>query len=166
MHDLQGATVQQLIERCLPVAPEGISVTWEQDQARHGLLIRHADFNVEAIVGGGAPTPEGAVVVGPLIGLRAAWVHAIQIGDRMYLRNGYHRAVGLMEAGHTHMPCLVVHGQRSQLGVHDFPPAVLEGPNPPTVGHFSVERATELQLRRITKMIAITWTEYLVAEQD
>jgi hypothetical protein len=166
MHDLNGATTQQLLERCLPLQDQGTQVNWEQDPTGRGLLIRHADFNLQTIGGTGTLTPEGALVVGAIIGQRAAWVHTIEIDGRIYLRNGYHRAVGLMEAGRTHMPCLMLKGNRQQLGVYNFQPQLLEGPNPPTLGHFDPATATEVQLRRTTKMIAISWSEFLVPEKD
>jgi hypothetical protein len=166
MHDLGGAAPLQLLERCLPIQDQGTQVIWEQDQNGRGLLIRHADHNLQAIGGTGTLTPEGALVVGPVIGQRAAWVHVIDIDGRLYLRNGYHRAVGLMEAGHSHMPCLLLKGSRAQLGVNNFPLDILYAENPPTLGHFAVDLATEVQLRKATKMIAISWTEFLVPEKD
>lgn len=166
-HSLKGATPAQLLERCLPIAGASGQVKWEQDTTRRGLLIRHPDFNLQTFGGAGVNTPEGALVAGPIIGVGAPWAQAMEIEGRLYLRNGYHRAVGLMEAGHTHMPCLVFKGHRSQLGLEPaFSWEVMQGDNPPTVGHFDAQKATEVQLRRGTKVISISWTEFLVLEQD
>lgn len=166
MHDLSGATADQLIERCLPLQDQGLQVNWEPDPSGRGLLIRHADFNVQTMGGTGTLTPEGALVVGAILGLRALWVHTITIDGRVYLRNGYHRAVGLLEAGQTHMPCLMFSGHRGQLGVNNFPLEVIHGEHPPTLGHFDAALATEVQLRKQTKMIAISWSEFLVPDRD
>jgi hypothetical protein len=165
-HGLAGATAKQLLETCLPVGPQQTSVTWEQDRNGRGLLIRHPDFNLQSFGGAGTTTPEGAIIVGPVIGIPAQWTQAMEIGGRVYLRNGYHRAVGLMEAGHSYMPCLTFAGHSSQLGVDGFPQEVMAGVNPPTLGHFEAARATEVQLRKLTKMISISWTEFLLPEQD
>ncbi len=64
------------------------------------------------------------------------------------------------------MPCLLLKGSRAQLGVNNFPLDILYAENPPTLGHFAVDLATEVQLRKATKMIAISWTEFLVPEKD
>lgn len=166
-HSLKGAAPQQLLERCLPMGGASGQVKWEQDRSGRGLLIRHPDFNLQTFNGAGINTPEGALVAGPIIGVGAPWAQAMEIDGRVYLRNGYHRAVGLMEAGHTHMPCLVFKCHRSQMGVEPaFGPEVMQSSNPPTVGHFDADKATEVQLRRGTKMISISWTEFLVLEQD
>jgi len=166
-HALEGATTQQLLERCLPLEGAPGQVKWEQERTGRGLLIRHPDFNLQTFGGAGVNTPEGALVAGPIIGVGAPWTQAMEMDGRMHLRNGYHRAVGLMEAGHTHMPCLTFKGHRSQLGVEPaFSAEVMQGNNPPTVGHFDSNKATEVQLRKGTKVIAINWTEFLVLEQD
>jgi hypothetical protein len=166
-HSLKGATPIQLLERCLPIAGASGQVKWEQDSTRRGLLIRHPDFNLQTFGGAGVNTPEGALVAGPIIGVGAPWTQAMEIDDRVYLRNGYHRAVGLMEAGHLHMPCLVFKCHRSQIGVEPaFSPELMQSENPPTVGHFDTKKATEVQLRKGTKVISISWTEFLVLEQD
>lgn len=166
-HRLKGAGPQQLLEKCLPLEGASGQVKWEQESTGRGLLIRHPDFNLQTFGGAGVNTPEGALVAGPIIGVGAPWTQAMEIDGRVYLRNGYHRAVGLMEAGHTHMPCLTFKGHRSQLGVAPaFGDDVMLSANPATVGHFAADRATEVQLRKGTKVIAISWAEFLVVEQD
>jgi hypothetical protein len=166
LHDAKGAKPLQLMERCLPLGGQQFQVTWEQDRTGRGLLIRHPDFNLQTFGGTGTTTPEGALVVGPVIGVGAPWVHTLELDGRVYLRNGYHRAVGLMEAGHTHMPCLMLKGHRSQLSVDGFADDIMQSENAPTLGHFDEARATEVQLRKGTKVISISWTEFLVPEQD
>jgi len=166
-HALKDATPLQLLERCLPLDGGAGEVKWEQERTGRGLLIRHPDFNLQTFGGAGVNTPEGALVAGPIIGVGAPWTQAMEIDGRVFLRNGYHRAVGLMEAGHTHLPCLTFKGHRSQMGVDPaFSADVMEGTNPATVGHFDVKKATEIQLRKGTKVISISWTEFLVLEQD
>ncbi len=164
-HDLKGATAKQLLERCLPFEPPQRQVNWEADETGRGLIIRHSDFNLQTFGGTGGKTAEGALMVGPVIGVGAPWSQAIEIDGKVYLRNGYHRAVGLMEAGHSRMPCLFFKGHRNQLR-NSFSDELAQSADPPTVGHFESGRATEVQLRKGTKIIAINWTEYVVQEKD
>lgn len=48
-----------------------------------------------------------AGVIGLIVGFGSNFMTGVRSGDRIVLRNGYHRAYGLRAAGVTHAPCIV-----------------------------------------------------------
>lgn len=92
-------------------------------------------------------------------------MHVIRVDGRCYLRNGFHRVRGLLKAGATHIPCVLLEGTDfAQVGAvgggATFERACLESKNPPTCGHFTDERAYAVTLRQMSRLIHITWSMY------
>jgi hypothetical protein len=109
---------------------------------------------------------QGDEYVGIKIGYSLALVHVVQFNGRYYLHNGYHRAVGTRLAGATSMPCLVRDvGAFADVGQHVFPQTLLEGADPPTVGHFALNRAYPVQLRAHSRVLHVSWAEYIVPDE-
>ncbi len=71
--------------------------------------------------------------------------------------------------GATHVPC--VFGETDDYAIVGangpgfFNKHLLQSANAPTMGHFTQGRATELTLRRVKRVMAVTWTEYLIPER-
>jgi hypothetical protein len=110
----------------------------------------------------------------PTVGVQFWWglplVHVVRFGGRCYLHNGYHRACGLLNAGATHMPCIFRDvataeeaGIRTDGGT--FSLATLSSANPPTVGHFTNERALAVRLRRAIRVIQISWSQHAMFDE-
>ncbi len=161
-----------LFERCLPlfVPPAEFRV----DPAVSGLAayIRHTSFNLDTgpvalgVVPAGQPMA-GATVFGPIIHMRPAWTQVMRIDGRAYLRNGFHRASQFLRAGFTHMAAIVIEADHdSQLQISGFGQDIMRSDNPPTMAHFAPERATEVQLKQMTKLISVSWAGLPLPEMD
>lgn len=110
----------------------------------------------------------------PTVGIQFWWglpfVHVVRFGGRCYLHNGYHRACGLLHAGATHMPCIFRDvATAEEAGIREdggtFPLSTLTGQNPPTVGHFTQERALAVRLRRAIRVIQISWSQHAMFDE-
>ena len=59
------------------------------------------------------------------------------------------------------MPALILKASsyaQAQVPVQGFfPPVMVTGPNPPTLGHFTQDRAYPVTLRRARRRVRITW---------
>jgi hypothetical protein len=106
----------------------------------------------------------GSVTVGVSCGTRLPWIRVSRFRGRCYLTNGYHRAYRYRLAGATHMPCLLldVMFYKGTGGEEpgNFGRPQLEGPNPPTVGHFTQGRAYPVDIRLFERVIEVTWNQY------
>jgi hypothetical protein len=72
-------------------------------------------------------------------------------------------------AGAKNIPCLLRDVQTPQeAGIMDgqtFPLALLESGDAPTIGHFTQGRAHDVQLRAVSRLIHVTWTEAVVLDE-
>lgn len=104
-------------------------------------------------------------VFGIAIGVALPWVHVVRFNDRCYLHNGYHRTYGSAIQGATHIPCLFRDVTDSaaagiQTDGTTFPIEMLQGNNPPTLSHFSENRAQAVKVRATTRVLHVSWAEY------
>jgi hypothetical protein len=98
------------------------------------------------------------------------FVHVVRLNGRCYLHNGFHRAYGAGQAGATHMPCLFRDvATPEQAGIRNdgttFDLTRLESSNPPTLAHFTQGRAFDVQLRSISRILHVTWSEYVMPDE-
>lgn len=164
-------TIQEMLTACLPQ-----QVTGEQPiisiQAS-GLLIKSKDLNYRMMaVLNHAENPNDQINInGALTGFGSNIVQVVRFDNRCFLRNGYHRAYSLRKAGATHMPCLLLDVDNFEGvmpgaggGLSTFERSLLESPNPPTCGHFAQGRAYNVVLRAMARIIHVTWTDHVVAD--
>lgn len=67
------------------------------------------------------------------------------------------------------MPALVLNAPTWELvgaggGGASFDRDLLESPNPPTMTHYTDARAWPVKLRRATRIIHVSWSEYVLPE--
>ncbi|MGE0709924.1 MAG: hypothetical protein AB7N76_25330 [Planctomycetota bacterium] len=106
---------EQVFRCCLPLGSRDAPVRFERLGAgRYAFRSDSTDFRFhEAVLLSPEQlqgyTPLGAVagVVGLVVGFGSNLLNAIQVGDRLILHNGYHRACALRGLGLTHAPCVV-----------------------------------------------------------
>lgn len=155
-------TPKELMDCCLPVTPQP-----EQLQifpAQNSLLVKARSLNVRIMQGVGQP---------PFLGIQfdvsIAYVHVVRLNNRYYLYNGYHRALGLMLAGATHMPCVVrditTHAAIGIRPPETFSAALLDSNNPPTLTHFSQGRAYRVSLRSHSRILYVNWAEHTIPDE-
>ena len=97
-------------------------------------------------------------------------VHVVRFNGRCYMYNGFHRAVGARRRGATYVPCIfrdVTAPEQAGLRPDPsrLPIEVLESANPPTLGHFTQGRAYPVQLRRRSRILHVTWSQYIMADE-
>ncbi|TPJ63492.1 MULTISPECIES: hypothetical protein [unclassified Mesorhizobium] len=147
---------------CLPQAQvnEAVSAVLNGNSA----MLRSKSLNVRTMQAG----VMNGQAMGLFFGVSLPHVHVVRFNGRCYLHNGFHRAVGLRAAGATHLPCLFRDvNDAASVGLNPpstFDLQLLESTNPPTLGHFSQGRAYAVELRKLIRVLHVSWAEYAVPE--
>lgn len=156
-------SMDELLDTCLPLQqpPENSRIA----RGPQSILLKTPSLNVRLESAGLL----GPGVLGVRFGVDLPLVRVVRHNGRCYLRNGFHRAVGLRRAGATHMPCLLRdNADLEAVGIRldgtTFSPALMASSNPPTLAHFTSGRAHEVSLRSMSKILHISWSEHVVAE--
>jgi hypothetical protein len=164
-------TVDAMLPVFLPTELEGIPIQMQRTDNSIVVVGRSANLRILAHGQIGVEKNIGAVLLGAAIGAGSPWVHVVRFEGRAYLRNGFHRVYGAKRVGATHVPCIVLDapsweyvGAKGQGAT--FERALLESPNPPTLAHYAEDRAWPVQLRRPTRIIEVSWAEYVLPEPD
>lgn len=151
----------EILSTCLPVG--SAPLTHQVAPLSNGLFVRSNDLNVRLIDFRAEKTAgetwTAKVVWGPITPL----ISVVRYNGRYYLHNGYHRAHGLRQAGVDHMPCVLLEANAWSDFIDPrmvvFSESLLTSANAPTVGHFTQGRATDVNLRAVTRMLQISWSE-------
>jgi hypothetical protein len=102
-------------------------------------------------------------------GVTLPFASVARYNGKYYLTNGFHRAIGLRQAGATHMPCMVRDvATPEDVGIQPpgtFQLPLLESPDPPTVGHFTQGRAHNVTIRQFARFLHVSWAEYAIPEE-
>jgi hypothetical protein len=156
-------TPTDLAEICLPIQDEPYQPQVAQGPRSVTILSQSLNFRVTKegmFEDNGSPYE----VAGVIMGMSGPLMHVAVFEGRCYLRNGYHRAYALQRAGVSHLPCLIVQVSRFDRtgavgGDETFTSEVLHSDNPPTCSHYTDEKALSVPLKRISKVINVSWTE-------
>lgn len=159
---------------CLPTALDSVTpqvLPASNAPSPNSLMLKTRSGNLRIAGWGAFQAVNGANVVGIALAVAPSLVHVARYEGRYYLHNGYHRTVGLMRAGATHVPCLVRDLSNPQeLGIREdggtFNLARLKGVNPPTLAHYGNGRAYPVSLRSTARIIHLSWSEYMAPEDD
>jgi hypothetical protein len=153
--------IRQMLPICLPhqAAPEPFDILLQ-----HGaLLVTSRSVNIHF-----NPPRAGDPTAAMSVGQAPPFVTVVERGGAFHLWDGYHRAYGLAKAGATHMPCMLRHVVRTDLFdavAHlVFPADLMSGDNPPTIGHFIGDRAFSVKLKTMSRVMQVSWTEWMIAE--
>ncbi len=161
-------TVDALLPLFLPPALELPQFYWNIKE--QSVTITSKSLNLRVLRRGyfGPDAIEQKHFAGPAFGVANPLVTVSAVNGRYYLTNGYHRAVAAVAAGVLEAPCLLIEtGEYLRaVGLGGMPQDILESANPPTLGHFTENHATDVQLRRMTRAITISWSEDLIQEMD
>lgn len=113
-------------------------------------------------------------VVGLVVGFGSNFLNAVQVGDRMLLSNGYHRAVALRALGITHAPCIIQTASRVdelqvsvKSRVADDAEFYFESARPPLLRDFFNPLLLKmLPIRRRTRQIEVSFEvkDHLVSD--
>lgn len=159
----QQPTVDQLLNVCLPNAQANEQISIAGNGANNSILLRAESLNVRSQKAGMIQPG----FIGLQFGISLPLVHVVRFNGRCYLHNGFHRALGVSQAGATHLPCLFRDvNSHQEVGIQNgatFSAALLESGDPPTLAHFVEGHALPVQLRKIERYINVSWAEYSMA---
>lgn len=156
-------TADELLNMCLPLAQAVEQLKIHQSPGSMMVTSRNLNFR----------TMQAGFLNGAFLGMHVAlslpFVHVVRLNGRCYLHNGFHRAIGLRARGVTHFPC-IVRDVQTALDVGIAPPgtfdlSLLDSANPPTVGHFTQNRAYSVQLKAFSRTLHISWAEYATTHE-
>jgi len=158
---------RELLEVCLPTGVPRDD--WSMSHSPGSAMIRSRSLNLAIVAAGPLPVPKAA----NLVGIQFAWLlpvlHVVRYNGRCYLFNGYHRAVGAAQAGAVTAPCLFrdvkTEAEAAIAPPATFPLSLLESSDPPTVGHYVQGRAWDVQLRRVSRIIQVNWSQHQLFEE-
>jgi hypothetical protein len=155
--------LDELMPLCLPLAMP--NEEFRIYRGERSLLVKARCLNVQAIHEGWFPQGNGAGVV---IGSTLPPVHVVRFNGRCFLHNGFHRVVGAKMAGATQVPCIVRDVPDEQaVGIHKgtFSLAQLTSANPPTLAHFTDQRAWSVRIRAHSRVVSVHWSQYVVYDE-
>lgn len=153
-------TIDQLFACCLPMSQP--SENYDYQLQGQSAIIKSRSLNlrvqVHGIIGGN--------IAGLIFGASLPIVQVVRFNGRLFLHNGFHRAVGMRRAGATHIPCLLRDVSDAEtVGLRTdgatFSEALLTSTNPPCVGHFTQGRATDVQIRATSRILHVSWSDYV-----
>ena len=136
----------------------------------HQFSLSSRDINLRVVADAQADTPQGKVF-GFVIGHGIPWMQVVSLNGRQYLRDGYHRAVGLLRKGIDQVPvALIETSDPADLGLRPgfFSLEKIAGDVPPLLTDFlDGELAIPTELVSHTKVIYITAAEFAIpADED
>jgi hypothetical protein len=176
---LSNPSVDDLLPICLPlIQPTIQSLDPLIDLQPSRIIVKLRNLNARQLRAGVFGYVENGyqtTMAGMQIHVALPFVHVVTFNGRYYLHNGYHRAYGAAKAGATHLPCLLrAATSQEDAGImpegpgqvwQTFPLRILEGPNPPTLGHFINDRACDVQVRSVSRVLHITWSESALPDE-
>lgn len=153
---------EELMPVCLPLAPQLENI--QSVRAPQSLIIRARSLNVQ-LRDQGMLAPNA---IGITFGVSVPYTHVVRHNGRCYLHNGFHRAYGARLAGATHIPCVFRDvPDHASVGLRPgtFQASLLESVNPPTMAHFTQGRAYDVRVKIKSRVLHVSWAEYVVPEE-
>lgn len=155
-------TLEEMLSVCLPLEAPQEKITIQRQA--NSVLVQARSLNLRLLDAGAFENRFAGITFGA--GL--AFVQVVRHNENYYLWNGFHRCVGLRLAGATHVPCIVrdlIDVSLLSILENSFKLALLESSNPPTLAHFTSGRAHSVQLKVVTRMLHVSWTEWAVSSE-
>jgi hypothetical protein len=156
-----------LAEVTLPLEP-AVPVTFQFDRRRQLFITSLANQNLQIVgaFGGLAPgMPAGTIHMGFQVRMVTSFVQVGSMQGRYYLRDGYHRCLGLLSRGARYVPALV----REDMAMADLVgPGALEfeallGPKPPVLAdYWADDVSVTLRLPSPRRVISVQAAELSV----
>ncbi len=129
------------------------------DQTKNAWLLSSPNPNLRVAGTFHAPVGPGLLGYGFAIALQRSYLQVSGVNGRYFLRDGYHRAYGLLAAGITHVPALVkdfASFEEVQMPAGLLPPTEYLGSRPPMLlDYLSDDVAGDSSIPVTTKIIAI-----------
>lgn len=145
----RGASFDAIVNACLPLKSAPVSIPLSPYQA----FLVHDDLGATWQLSAAGGISLGFVRP-PL------WIRAGEVSGRLFLIDGYHRAIALRRLGHTHIPCVIVHDctwtfLRGTPRFRRFEPPPFARPDPPCVGHFLTPAAVSVKAIPLVRVMTV-----------
>jgi len=137
--DVDGNDLLSVAQVTLPVAAEASKIPLQFDPARQTWIVSSANPNLRIVGNWSGELQPGIMGVGFGLTLTASFLQVARIQGRLLLRDGYHRAYGLLKRGITKAPVFFREFQTfDQLGLPSglLSQAVYMGEHPPMLQDF------------------------------
>lgn len=155
----------QVVELCMPSANQQVQVDFSKDSGDRAFTFSSLSPNLRLQAVQGGLGPSGTSLTCHL-GFGSPFLNVVQLGDRYFLRDGSHRAVGLLRHDVTVVPAIVITGtSAADLTVNPdlFTTDITLGDRPPLVADFLDERVTAPATRRpMRKVVRIRTDEFFI----
>lgn len=157
-------TQEQLINLCLPLATP--TEDFKFSGAAQSIVLTSKSLNFRVLHQGVLGQNAAGIVFGPA----SPHVHVALYNGRYYLQNGFHRAYGCRLAGATHIACILKEVKTAQdAGIFEngstFGLPLLESADPPTIGHYTTGRAHSVNIKQLTRIIHISWSDHIMLDE-
>lgn len=166
---LNPGDLQAIAAMTLPLG-DRLSFPVQFEPATNTWYITSHDTAMGLITNWSGMVREGIPGFGFGVAMRPSFFRTAQLGDRIFLTDGYHRALLLLQRGISIVPVLNRKlNSPLQFGVtgEPFSPEVLLGPRPPLLkDYFDNAVAAEVRFPRKRKIITIQATELTVLDPD
>lgn len=160
-------TLQEMLPICLPQQEEAADA--KVLQQAQSVILKAPTLNFRVVAQGPlGPAPGAINAAGIVFAVSLPLLHVTRWNGLCFLHNGFHRAVGIRKAGALEAPCLVrdvATPQEVGIGPNTFAEALLTSANPPTIAHFTQGRAYDVQLRKFSRIMHVSWSEYTMPEE-
>jgi hypothetical protein len=141
---------------------EGAALPALFDEVKNTWMISGANPNLRIIGRFGGPLQPGVIGFGFIVGVTGSFVQVARHHGRYVLRDGYHRAFGLLQRGVTHAPVFVRDFGVADLGVTQglFGTDVYLGERPPVLPDFLDDAvAADVEIPASQKLLIIQGLE-------
>jgi len=139
-----------------PVSTSKLPVQF--DEVRRTFIISAANPNLKITGHFSGQAQPGALGFGFMVGVMPSFLQVARHHDRWVLRDGYHRAYGLLDRGITHAPAFVRDFGVGSLGVGEglFTTDVYLGERPPMLRDFLEDDVSaDVEVPAIQKMVVV-----------
>lgn len=141
---LEPGDLQSIAELTLPVTGTApVSVQYDELKQTYTITSPNPNFKVVDKVGG--PQPDGTMAFGFKVAMAASFVQVARFQGRYVMRDGYHRAFGLLSRGITRAPAYVRDFDTTEnlAPAGMMPQATWLGDRPPLLRDYHDDRVAE-----------------------
>jgi hypothetical protein len=141
---VQGLTQDDMLglaEVTLPL-PTPVMLASSFDPIKNSWIVSSPNPNLRIAGQFNGPVGPGMIGFGFAVTISKSYLQVAGLGGRYFLRDGYHRAYGLIAAGITHVPALVKEfGSFEEVGLPAglLPQAAYLGPRPPRLADYLLD---------------------------
>ncbi|MGZ6391755.1 MAG: hypothetical protein ACXWQZ_21155 [Ktedonobacterales bacterium] len=166
---------EELLKLCLPEELPLSPAQVQADADQRGFTVTSLNPNLWVVgfnVGQAPISPAPglpslfALQIGVLVSTNQSYLQVVHYQNRYFIRDGYHRAAGLLRAGIVPAPCLVIEARGlNEVGLQPglFPPDVILSERPPRlVDYWDDTVACDVMQPSVRKVVRVHASEFVI----